>query len=98
MAPVGYKGRDTNFIGMSFVSFSAMGATPGQTVYGYSLFPNDMFDSNDLVGLSDAPLNTGTGTNGGDIFGGTFASFRDPSGRATNRYGRHTQYGRDKGH
>ncbi len=77
--PVGYEGRDTNFIGMSFVSFAAMGATPGQTVYGYSLFPNDMFDSNDLVGLSDAPLNTGTGTNGGDIFGGTFAVFTTPA-------------------
>jgi len=73
--PVGYEGSDTNFIGMSFVSFSAMGATPGQTIYGYSLFPNDMFDANDLVHLTDAPLNTGTGTNGGDIFGGTFAVF-----------------------
>ena len=77
--PVGYEGRDTNFIGMSFVSFAAMGATPGQTIYGYSLFPNDMFDSNDLVHLTDAPLTTGTGTNGGDIFGGTFAVFATPA-------------------
>jgi uncharacterized repeat protein (TIGR01451 family) len=77
--PVGYEGRDTNFIGMSFVSFAAMGATPSQTIYGYSLFPNDMFDSNDLVDLTDAPLTTGTGTNGGDIFGGTFAVFTTPA-------------------
>ena len=77
--PVGWEGSDTNFIGMSFVSFAAMGATPSQTIYGYSLFPNDMFDSNDLVGLTDAPLTTGTGTNGGDIFGGTFAIFATPA-------------------
>lgn len=73
--PVAYIGSDTNFIGLSFVSFGTMGATPGQTVYGYSLFPNDMFDGNDLVGLSDAPLNTSGGINGGDIYGGTFAIF-----------------------
>ena len=76
---VGYEGRDTNFIGMSFVSFDAMGATPGQTVYGYSLFASDMFDSNDLIFLTDAPLNTATGTNGGDIYGGTFAVFATPA-------------------
>jgi len=73
--PVAYIRGDTNFIGLSFVSFAALGAVPGQVVYGYSLFPNDMFDSNDLVGLSDAPLNTSGGINGGDIFGGTFAVF-----------------------
>jgi uncharacterized repeat protein (TIGR01451 family) len=52
-----------------------MGASPGQTVYGYSLFANDMFDSNDLVGLTDAPTNTSGSGNGGDIYGGTFAIF-----------------------
>ncbi len=77
--PLGYIRSDTNFMGMSFVSFAAMGATPGQTVYGYSLFPNDMFDTSDLVGLSDAPLNTGTSVNGGDIYGGTFAIFTTPA-------------------
>jgi uncharacterized repeat protein (TIGR01451 family) len=60
------------------VSFAALGATPGQVVYGYSLFPNDMFDANDLVYLTDAPLTTSGGINGGDIFGGTFAIFTSP--------------------
>jgi len=77
--PSGFEGSDSNFIGLSFVSFSAMGATPGQTVFGYSIFPNDMFDGNDLVGLTDAPLATGTAINGGDIFGGTFAVFATPA-------------------
>lgn len=72
---VEYIRSDTNIIGLSFVSFAAMGATPGQTVYGYSLFPNDMFDTNDLVGLTDAPLDTNGAVNGGDIYGGTFAIF-----------------------
>lgn len=78
--PVAYVGQDTNFIGMSFVSFAAMGATPGQTVYGYSIFPNDVFDSNDLVGLTNVPLNTPAGTaNGADIYGGTYAVFATPA-------------------
>lgn len=73
--PVGYVRGDTNFIGLSFVSFAALGATPSQVVYGYSLFPNDVFDSNDLVGLADVPTDTSGGINGGDIYGGTFAIF-----------------------
>ena len=77
--PVAYIRGDTNFIGLSFVSFAALGAMPGQVVYGYSLFPNDMFDANDLVDLTDAPLNTSGGINGGDIFGGTFAIFTSPT-------------------
>ena len=77
--PVAYIRNDTNFIGLSFVSFGAMGATPGQTVYGYSLFANDMSDTHDLVGLTDAPTNTSGGVNGGDIYGGTFAIFSTPA-------------------
>ena len=80
--PLAYIRGDTNFIGLSFLSFAAMGASPGQTVYGYSIFPNDVTDSNDLVGLSDVPLTTGGGANGGDIYGGTFAIFATPSADA----------------
>lgn len=79
--PLAYIRGDTNFIGLSFVSFASMGASPGQTVYGYSLFPNDVSDANDLVGLSDVPLTTG-GRNGGDIYGGTFAIFATPAAEA----------------
>jgi len=85
--PVGYVRSDTNFIGLSFVSFGAMGAAPSQKVYGYSLFPNDMFDANDLVGLTDAPLNTSGNVNGGDIYGGTFAIFSTPAAEAETSEG-----------
>lgn len=80
--PSAYIQSDSNFIGLSFLSFAAMGATPGQTVYGYSIFPSDMNDGNDLVGLTDAPLNTSGGANGGDIYGGTFAIFSTPAAEA----------------
>lgn len=80
--PSAYIRSDTNFIGLSFISFAALGATAGQKVYGYSLFPNDMFDTNDLIGLTDAPLNTSGGVNGGDIYGGTFAIFSTPAAEA----------------
>lgn len=73
--PVAFIRGDTNFIGLSFLSFAALGASPSQIVYGYSIFPNDVFDSNDLVGLTDVPLNTNGSVNGGDIYGGTFAIF-----------------------
>lgn len=81
--PMVYGGSDTNFIGMSFLSFAALGASPGQTVYGYSLFGNDVVDTMDLVGLTDVPRNTGGRTNGGDIYGGTFAVFTTPAAEAT---------------
>jgi len=85
--PVEYIRSDTNFIGLSFVSFGAMGAIPGQTVYGYSLFANDMSNSLDLIGLTDAPTNTSGSTNGGDIYGGTFAIFSTPAAEAQTSEG-----------
>jgi len=80
--PMEYIRSDTNFIGLSFISFDALGATAGQTVYGYSLFANDMTDSLDLVGLSNAPTNTSGNVNGGDIYGGTFAIFSSAAAEA----------------
>lgn len=85
--PVEYIRSDTNFIGLSFLSFGAMGASAGQTVYGYSLFPNDVTDLNDLVGLSDVPLTTSGSINGGDIYGGTFAVFATPAAEAETSEG-----------
>lgn len=84
---VEYVRSDTNIIGLSFVSFAALGATPGQTVYGYSLFGSDMADSNDLVGLTDALLTTSGSANGGDIYGGTFAIFSTPAAEAETSEG-----------
>ena len=80
--PVAYIRTDTNFIGLSFISFGAMGATTGQTVYGYSLFASDVLDSHDLVDLTDAITTTSGGPNGGDIYGGTFAIFTTPAAEA----------------
>ena len=80
--PLELDGSDTNFIGLSFVSFASMGATAGQTVYGYSLFPNDVTDANDLVGLTNVPLTTS-----GDIYGGTFAIFSSTAAEAQTSEG-----------
>ena len=85
--PVSYVRSDTNFIGMSFLSFAALGATPSQTVYGYAIFPNDVTAGNDLVGLTDVPLNTSGSANGGDIYGGTFAVFTTPAAEAQTSSG-----------
>ncbi len=51
---------------------SDLGLTPGQIYYGISLFPDDVSDANDLVGLSDFPLDTtddeGLRAGGADIY------------------------------
>ncbi|MEM7766143.1 MAG: hypothetical protein AAF253_01485 [Pseudomonadota bacterium] len=85
--PMKYANRDSNFMGLSFISFADLGALPNETVYGYSLFPLDQQDSNDLVGLSDAPTNTSGSANGGDIFGGTFAVFSSLAAEAETSEG-----------
>ncbi|MFK7733477.1 MAG: OmpA family protein [Pseudomonadales bacterium] len=49
-----------------------LGLTPGQTYFGISIFPDDVTDANDLVGLSDFPLDTdddeGLRSGGADIY------------------------------
>ncbi|MGV2829302.1 Ig-like domain-containing protein [Myxosarcina sp. GI1(2024)] len=50
-----------------FVSISALGITAEQTIYGYSVFPGDIDSDNDLVGLSDFPLNTSSQSNHGGL-------------------------------
>ncbi|NJN11881.1 MAG: hypothetical protein HC815_29515, partial [Richelia sp. RM1_1_1] len=55
-----------------YVSISSLGITPGQKIYGYALFPNDITASNDLINLSDFPTTTsgGSGEGGLDLMAG----------------------------
>ena len=50
-----------------FVSMTSLGITAGQTIYGYAVFPYDIDANNDLVDLSDFPLNTKSGSNEGGL-------------------------------
>lgn len=64
--------------GGTLVTWGAdLGLAPGQTYFGISIFPDDVTDANDLVGLSDFPLTTsdneGLGSGGADIYAGTGA-------------------------
>jgi hypothetical protein len=54
-----------------FVSFSDLGISNDEVIYGFSIFPGDVNSSMDLVGLTDVPLNTpGNGAGGIDLMGG----------------------------
>ena len=52
-------------IGGVFMSYSALGISAGQTFFGYSVFPNDV--GTDLVGLSDANLNSSSASGQGGL-------------------------------
>ena len=55
-----------------YISISSLGINPGQKIYGYALFPNDINASNDLINLSDFPKTTsgGSGQGGLDLMAG----------------------------
>ena len=55
-----------------YISISSLGINPGQKIYGYALFPNDINDSNNLINLSDFPTTTsgGSGQGGLDLMAG----------------------------
>ncbi len=66
-------GSSTEAPGGTLVTWGAdLGLTPGQTYFGISIFPDDVNDSSDLVGLSDFPLDTdddeGLRSGGADIY------------------------------
>ena len=48
----------TQIIAGSYVSFGHMEIDPGQVIYGFSLFPGDVTETMDLIGLTDVPLDT----------------------------------------
>ncbi|MEM6752532.1 MAG: SdrD B-like domain-containing protein, partial [Cyanobacteria bacterium P01_C01_bin.38] len=62
-----------------YTSINSLGVNPGQTIYGYALFPNDINSSNDLVGLSDFPTRTSgsSGQGGLDLMAGGGIFMRD---------------------
>jgi hypothetical protein len=54
-----------------FVSFADLGIANGATIYGFSLFPNDVTSSMNLISLTNVPTNTNQGTDGGlDLMAG----------------------------
>nr|CAD5954544.1 Iron-regulated protein FrpC [Planktothrix pseudagardhii] len=65
----------TQSIGGIYVSFADLGINPGETFYGYAIFPADVNANMDLIGLSDVPLNTNQELGGLDVItGGLLAS------------------------
>ncbi|MFY7880008.1 MAG: T9SS type A sorting domain-containing protein [Lacibacter sp.] len=48
-----------------YISLADLGITNGSTIYGYSLFPNDVTGAMDLIGLTNVPTTTNQGTDGG---------------------------------
>ncbi|MBD2483845.1 Ig-like domain-containing protein, partial [Planktothrix sp. FACHB-1365] len=62
-------------VGGIYVSFADLGINPGETFYGYAIFPADVNANMDLIGLSDVPLNTTEELGGLDVItGGLLAS------------------------
>ncbi|KOR29672.1 hypothetical protein TI03_01765, partial [Achromatium sp. WMS1] len=55
-----------------FVSLADLGIVANQTFYGYSLFPNDVNASHNLLTLTNVPTNTSSGDGGWDIMAGGF--------------------------
>ncbi|NEQ49824.1 MAG: hypothetical protein F6K11_06770 [Leptolyngbya sp. SIO3F4] len=55
-----------------FISLNNLGFSGGETIYGYALFPNDINNANDLLGLSDFPTDTSadSGEGGLDLVAG----------------------------
>ncbi len=71
---------NTQTINGIFLSLSALDALPGQTIYGYSLFPEDTpagSSSNNLVNLTNFPTNTPEGLGGLDLMAGGGIYLRD---------------------
>ncbi|WP_036480998.1 hypothetical protein [Myxosarcina sp. GI1] len=57
----------TQYINGIFVSIASLGIIADQIIYGYAVFPNDINSSNDLVGLTDFPLNTDSSSGQGGL-------------------------------
>ncbi len=48
-----------------FISFADLGLPAGATIFGLSVFPNDVTSAMDLINLTDVPANTDNATAGG---------------------------------
>ena len=62
-----------------FVSFDDLGLAANQTFFGYALFPGDVSDTNDLIGLTDVSTTTSdaNGQGGLDLVAGGGIYVRD---------------------
>ena len=69
--------RSGQSIGGVFVSYRDLGIEDGQVFYGYGIFPPDVNNNNDLVGLSDFPTNTNENNGGLDLIAGGIAFISD---------------------
>jgi hypothetical protein len=55
----------------TYITFQDLGIASGTEIFGYALFPGDVTDEMDLLGLTDVPGNTpASGTGGLDYMGG----------------------------
>ncbi|MEL7037340.1 MAG: cadherin repeat domain-containing protein, partial [Cyanobacteria bacterium J06592_8] len=59
----------TQAIAGLFISFADLEVTDDQIFYGFSIFPPDVDESNDLIGLTDFPTDTPEEDNQGNSFG-----------------------------
>lgn len=67
-----------------FISLQDLGVATGETIYGISLFPNDVTTSMNLITLSNVPTNTDGNNDGGLDFmagGGFFTAANTISGK-----------------
>ncbi|MDB9376137.1 SdrD B-like domain-containing protein [Nodularia sphaerocarpa] len=62
-----------------YVSIASLTDFPGQKIYGYAIFPNDIDSSNDLLNLTDFPTNSSgeSGEGGLDLMTGGAIFMRD---------------------
>ncbi|MBW4527024.1 MAG: DUF11 domain-containing protein [Phormidium tanganyikae FI6-MK23] len=54
----------------TFVSYTTLGITAGQKIYGYAIFPSDVTILMDLVGLTNVPTDTNITSGGLDLLAG----------------------------
>ncbi len=82
--PVSLDAAFVESLGAVFVSLKTLGMTPGQVIYGYSLFGADVDETTDLLDPASFPLDTGRrnqpdaqGRFGGDadLYGGIAAYY-----------------------
>lgn len=69
--------RPQQSISSVFFTYAELGITDEQTFYGYALFPPDINEENDLVGLSDFPGDTSEFDTGLDLIASGIAVLDD---------------------
>lgn len=60
----------TQTISGVYITMADLGISPGTTIYGMVVFPNDVTAAMDLIGLTDVPTNTPEASGGMDMMAG----------------------------